>query len=100
MRNDSSCLARETLKEEREGQPSMATIVDAVVKECRKDQMAYRLHALQYIGEILEAHSDIDRFHDIADILFPKLEKVNSKYMYLEPMVHVVCIVYIYAVNS
>jgi len=51
------------------------TIVDAMLKECRKEQLAYKKHALNALGDTLSS-LDIDRFDEVYSIVEDTLAKV------------------------
>ncbi|XP_069486911.1 proteasome adapter and scaffold protein ECM29 isoform X2 [Ambystoma mexicanum] len=55
-------------------QPSVDAIVQAVLKECRKENIKYKTKALMCAGDVLNATKE-DRFQDMAEILFPILKK-------------------------
>ncbi|CAH1774881.1 unnamed protein product [Owenia fusiformis] len=64
---------RETIqKSENKEQPSPDIVVDALLKECKKENVVYKTAALKCTGEILEAY-EIDRYGDILEILNPLL---------------------------
>ncbi|KDR13581.1 proteasome-associated protein ECM29 homolog isoform X2 [Zootermopsis nevadensis] len=67
----SSCKSE--LKQE-EFRPVVDTIVDAMLKECRKEQLAYKQHALKALGDTLSA-LDIDRFDQVYSIVEDTLAK-------------------------
>lgn len=52
------------------------TIVDALLKECRKEQLVYKQHALKALGNALSA-LDIDRFDQVYSIVEDTLAKVS-----------------------
>ena len=58
-------------------QPKVEDIVPIVFKECKKEKIEYRIEALKCLGAILHAHQ-IDKFKDLADILFPIVRKVST----------------------
>jgi len=62
------------LKQE-EFHPMVNTIVDAMLKECRKEQLAYKQHALNALGDTLSS-LDIDRFDEVYSIVEDTLAKV------------------------
>lgn len=49
-------------------------IIDAVMKECRKEEPLYRTHALKAIGEILE-HLNEDRFEEVYNLIWYLMDK-------------------------
>jgi hypothetical protein len=61
------------------------TIIDAMLKECHKEQLAYKQHALKALGEALSA-LDIDRFDQVYSIVEDTLAKVR-KYLMLKQRV-------------
>lgn len=67
---------RDELLVTRDGQPSVEEITVAVVKECRRENVQYKMEALRCVSSIVETY-DIDKFIDISDILLPLLSKVN-----------------------
>ncbi|KGL72686.1 Proteasome-associated protein ECM29, partial [Tinamus guttatus] len=56
------------------GQPSVGEVAQAVLKECRKETLQYKLVALRCAGEVLQATKQ-DRFQEVADIVFPMIKK-------------------------
>ena len=56
----------------RDGQPTVEDIVASMLKECRKENIAYKMAALQHTATMLQSY-DVDRMQDIADILLPLL---------------------------
>ncbi|KAM9329749.1 proteasome adapter and scaffold protein ECM29 [Gastrophryne carolinensis] len=68
----SSCS--DLLKEDAPAQPSIDTIIQAVLKECRKENVKYKMVALKCVAEILYSTKE-DRFKELADILFPLIKK-------------------------
>ncbi|XP_053321854.1 proteasome adapter and scaffold protein ECM29 [Spea bombifrons] len=61
-------------------QPSVDEIVQAVLKECRKENVRYKISALKCAANVLES-TKVDRFRDIADLLFPLIEKTSLETM-------------------
>lgn len=57
---------RDAIKEDKE--IDTTALVDAVLKECRKDEVIYKTHSLKSLGEIVSA-LEIDRFEDIYNII-------------------------------
>ncbi|MEE6507894.1 hypothetical protein FKM82_017224 [Ascaphus truei] len=64
----------EELKQSVPDQPSVDDIVQAVLKECRKENVRYKISALKCAADVLEATKE-DHFHDLTDILFPLIKK-------------------------
>ena len=56
-------------------QPTVEAVVEAVMKECKKDNVAYKQEAVAAAGAILEA-CEVDRFSEINSILKPLLSRV------------------------
>ena len=48
------------------------------MKECRKENIEYKVEGIKAIGPILETHQ-LDRFQEISDILYPHLREVSTK---------------------
>jgi len=67
---------REELMSVREGQPAVDEIVEVTLKECLKQNVTYKMEALQCAASILNSYK-IDRMKDIADILSPVLPQVD-----------------------
>lgn len=67
----SSCKSE--LKQE-EFRPMVDAIVNAMLKECRKEQLAYKQHALNALGDTLSS-LDIDRFDEVYSIVEDTLAK-------------------------
>lgn len=59
-------FSRDAIKEDNE--IDTTALVDAVLKECRKDEVTYKNHSLKALGEIVSA-LEIDRFEDIYNII-------------------------------
>ncbi|XP_075067043.1 proteasome adapter and scaffold protein ECM29 [Mixophyes fleayi] len=57
-------------------QPSVDDIIQAVLKECRKENVKYKIVALKCAADVLESTKE-DRFQDMADILFPLIKKTS-----------------------
>lgn len=55
-------------------QPTVEDIVQAVLKECRKESLKYKTTALKCAADVLNATKE-DRFQDMAEILFPIIKK-------------------------
>ena len=51
-------------------------IIDAVMKECRKEEPLYRTHALKAIGDILEQLNE-DRFEEVYNMIWYLMDKNN-----------------------
>lgn len=49
-------------------------IIDAVMKECNKEEPVYRTHALKSIGNVLE-HLQEDRFEDLYNMIWYLIDK-------------------------
>lgn len=49
-------------------------IIDAVMKECNKEEPIYRTHALKAIGDVLE-HLQEDRFEDLYNMIWYLIDK-------------------------
>lgn len=58
------------------GQPTISDIVQAVLKECRKENLRYKMVALRCAAGVLQATKE-DRFQELADIIFPMIKKVT-----------------------
>ncbi|XP_064782820.1 proteasome adapter and scaffold protein ECM29 isoform X2 [Oncorhynchus masou masou] len=59
------------------GQPSVPEVIDLVLKECRKDNLVYKMAALGCAADVLQATEE-DRFSDMADILIPLIKKNSA----------------------
>lgn len=69
------CAASRSELKQEEFHPMVNTIVDAMLKECRKEQLAYKQHALNALGNTLSS-LDIDRFDEVYSIVEDTLAKV------------------------
>lgn len=63
----------------RDGQPMMDDVLAATIKECKKENVQYRIEALRCTAAILDVY-EIDRFKDFSEILFPVLQQVSLVY--------------------
>jgi len=61
----------------REGQPTVDEIVEVTLKECGKQNIVYKMEALQCVTSILHSY-EIDRMNDIMEILLPVLPQVGT----------------------
>ncbi|XP_015244046.1 PREDICTED: proteasome-associated protein ECM29 homolog [Cyprinodon variegatus] len=68
----SKCSAE--LRKPCSGQPTIPEVLDVVLKECRKENLVYKMAALRCAGDVLQSSQE-DRFRDMADILFPLIKK-------------------------
>uniref|UniRef100_A0A8C0J6E6 Ecm29 proteasome adaptor and scaffold n=1 Tax=Chelonoidis abingdonii TaxID=106734 RepID=A0A8C0J6E6_CHEAB len=55
-------------------QPSVNDVVQAVLKECRKENLKYKMVALRCTADVLKVTKE-DRFQELADIVFPMIKK-------------------------
>jgi len=69
---------KEAVLQPDDAQPSLDTVLEAVIKECRKEKVSYKMSALQCIGPILETHK-IDRYSEIHAILDPMLIRTEGE---------------------
>ncbi|XP_075681729.1 proteasome adapter and scaffold protein ECM29 [Rhinoderma darwinii] len=74
----SSCSKQ--LKEPVPAQPSIEDIIQAVLKECRKENVKYKIIALKCAADVLESTKE-DRFQELAEILFPLIKKASRETM-------------------
>jgi len=58
--------------------PDVHLIVDAMLKECKKDNLKYKMIALESVSSVLEAYQ-IDRFEAIANIVRKYLKRKEEK---------------------
>lgn len=65
---------QDQLQSARDGQPTVADVVEVMLKECRKENIEYKMEALQCTSAILHSY-DIDRIRDVADIVLPLLPR-------------------------
>ncbi|KAM4809917.1 proteasome adapter and scaffold protein ECM29 [Rhinophrynus dorsalis] len=64
------------LRESVADQPSVDEIVQAVLKECRKENVRYKISALKCAADVLESTKE-DCFQDLTEILFPLIQKTS-----------------------
>ncbi|XP_035746663.1 proteasome adapter and scaffold protein ECM29 isoform X1 [Egretta garzetta] len=74
----SACTAE--LQKSVPGQPAVNDIVQAVLKECRKENLKYKMVALRCAAGVLQATKE-DRFQELADIIFPMIKKNSLESM-------------------
>lgn len=70
------CVYSVELQKPAAGQPTVREVLDTVLKECKKENLVYKMAALRSAANILEA-AKVDRFQEMADILFPMIRKVK-----------------------
>lgn len=56
-------------------QPGTSEILQAVLKECCKENPKYKIAAISCAGDVLKATKE-DRFQEFADIVIPLIKKV------------------------
>lgn len=59
------------------GQPSTNEILQAVLKECGRENPKYKIVAISCAGDVLKATKE-DRFQEFADIVIPLIKKVMT----------------------
>ncbi|KAF5273782.1 hypothetical protein FQA39_LY00897 [Lamprigera yunnana] len=57
--------SKDTLKEDKE--TDLNNLVEIVLRECRKEEVVYKTHALKSLGEILSA-LEVDKFEEVYNI--------------------------------
>lgn len=67
---------RDSLKEDQE--VNVSNIIQAVVKESKKDEIVYKISALQCLGEVVSA-LELDTFEEVYNIIQPILSGNNGK---------------------
>lgn len=67
------------------GQPTVNDIVLAVLKECRKENLKYKMVALRCAAGVVQATKE-DRFQELADIIFPMIRKVTVQLLEFSPL--------------
>ncbi|OXB60778.1 hypothetical protein ASZ78_016829 [Callipepla squamata] len=60
------------------GQPNITDVVQAVLKECRKENLKYKMVALRCMATVLQATKE-DQFQELADIIFPMIKKNSTE---------------------
>lgn len=70
------CVCSVELQKPAAGQPTVRQALDMVLKECKKENLVYKMAALRSAANILEATKE-DRFQEMADILVPIIRKVR-----------------------
>lgn len=58
-------------------QPSINEILQAVLKECGKENPKYKIVAISCTADVLKATKE-DRFQEFADIVIPLIKKVMT----------------------
>lgn len=67
-------LSKDLKKKPNDPTSSHLLIIDAVMKECRKEEPLYRTHALRAIGDILE-QLRVDRFEVVYNMIWYLMDK-------------------------
>jgi len=65
-------------KQGKEGEPTVEQLVDNLLKECRKEKLAYRMVALETTGTILK-ELELDRFNELYSIVAEHLPKSGEE---------------------
>uniref|UniRef100_A0A674HU35 Ecm29 proteasome adaptor and scaffold n=1 Tax=Taeniopygia guttata TaxID=59729 RepID=A0A674HU35_TAEGU len=74
----SACSAE--LQKSVPGQPTITDVVQALLKECRKENLKYKMVALRCAAGVLQATKE-DHFQELADIIFPMIKKNSLESM-------------------
>ncbi|KAF4804062.1 proteasome-associated protein ECM29 [Turdus rufiventris] len=74
----SACSAE--LQKSVPAQPTITDVVQALLKECRKENLKYKMVALRCAAEVLQVTKE-DRFQELADIIFPMIKKNSLESM-------------------
>lgn len=64
--------------QEHENSDLMKEVVETLLRECRKENLYYKIEALKGLGEILEKY-EMDYFSELYSILLPAITKDQSK---------------------
>lgn len=63
-------------------QPTPNEILQAVLKECCKENLKYKIVAISCAADVLKATKE-DRFREFSDIVIPLIKKVIATYIIL-----------------
>ncbi|XP_020646750.3 proteasome adapter and scaffold protein ECM29 isoform X1 [Pogona vitticeps] len=74
----SSCSAE--LRTSVSGQPSIDDILQALLKECRKENLRYKIVAVRCTADVLKTTQE-NRFQELTGIIFPIIKKNSPEYM-------------------
>ncbi|XP_060093139.1 proteasome adapter and scaffold protein ECM29 [Heteronotia binoei] len=66
-------------------QPSISDVLQAMLKECRKENLGYKIVALRCTADVLKTTQE-NRFQELADIIFPIIKKNSPETMGLSPL--------------
>lgn len=69
-------LCKVGYKKERDAELT-AKIIDAMMRECRKEEPTYRTHALRSTGDILQA-LQVDRFEEVYNMVWHLLDRSSN----------------------
>lgn len=65
-------MHRDELLVLRDGQPSVEDVCAAVMKECRRENVKYKIEALRCLGSLVQTY-ELDVFDELSQILLPML---------------------------
>lgn len=68
------------------GQPTISDVLDLVLKECKKENLVYKMAALRSAADILES-TQTDRFQDITSVVLPLIRKVQLTTYVQKPLI-------------
>ncbi|NXG01403.1 ECM29 protein, partial [Sakesphorus luctuosus] len=74
------CACNTELQKSVPGQPTIKDVIQAILKECLKENLKYKLVALRCAAEVLQATKE-DRFQELRDIIFPMIQKNSLESM-------------------
>ncbi|XP_061488079.1 proteasome adapter and scaffold protein ECM29 isoform X5 [Rhineura floridana] len=69
-----ACSCSTELHKPVHNQPSMDDILQAMLKECRKENLRYKIVALRCTADVLKTTQE-NRFQELTDIIFPIIKK-------------------------
>lgn len=68
------CSCGPELRKSVPNQPSIDEVLEAMLKECRKENLRYKIVALRCTAEVLKTMKE-NRFQQLTDIIFPIIQK-------------------------
>ncbi|XP_070598537.1 proteasome adapter and scaffold protein ECM29 isoform X1 [Erythrolamprus reginae] len=68
------CSCSVELRKPLPNQPSVDDVVQAMLKECRKENLRYKIVALRCMADVLKSTQE-NRFQEMTDIIFPVIKK-------------------------
>ncbi|XP_054842294.1 proteasome adapter and scaffold protein ECM29 isoform X2 [Eublepharis macularius] len=74
------CACSAELQKAVPDQPSISDVLQAMLKECRKENLGYKMVALRCTADVLKTTQE-NQFRELTDVIFPMIKKNSPEMM-------------------